>query len=155
MTYTSKMTKRDTSFINSIIYHYSQTPIGREVSVEEIREWHIKRGMADIAYHYLVHLDGTVSIGRDLNFAGAHARGHNLKSIGICYVGGTIKGGVDTRTEAQKMSLINLTMSLITVFPNITSLYGHNDVSQKLCPAFNPSEEYGYMLTNRDYVENC
>ena len=147
--------KRDTNFINSIFYHYTQTPKGRKVSKEEVDSWHKDRGMDGIAYHYLIHLDGKVSVGRPLNVSGAHAKGFNLKSIGICYVGGTTKGGVDTRTPEQKIALINLTMSLLTVFPNITSLQGHYEVSDKECPAFNPSEEYSYMLKNRDYVEVC
>ena len=148
------MTKRDTNYIKSIIVHYSQTPTDREVSLEEITKWHQSRGMDTVGYHYIVHLDGSMSVGRPLNVTGAHARGYNMSSIGICYIGGTIDGGEDTRTPEQKTAMIELIMSLLTVFPQITKVMGHNDVSDKECPAFDVGAEYGYLLTNK-HSNNC
>ena len=141
------MTLRELHTIDTIVMHYSQTPIGREVSAKEMTRWHIEREMDDLAYHFLVHLDGGLSIGRQLNVIGAHAYGHNKTSIGICYVGGTTEGGVDTRTEAQKVTLTNLVMSLAFILPNISSVIGHSDVSDKKCPAFNAGDEYNHILT--------
>jgi len=145
------MTKRDLHIIDTIIVHYSQTPVGREVSMDEMTGWHKVRGMDDIAYHFLVHLDGGLSIGRPLSVVGAHAYGRNKTSVGICYVGGTVEGGVDTRTEKQKNTLTNLIMSLDLILPNLTSVIGHNDVSDKECPAFNVGNEYNHILnTNQE-----
>lgn len=140
------MTRRDTNFIDEIIVHYTQTPIGREVSVEEVTKWHQQRSMDTIGYHFLIHLDGSISLGRPLNIRGAHCYGRNLKSIGIAYVGGTAEGGQDTRTEAQTCSLNNLIGSLVTVFPNIKKISGHNDYSEKECPGFNVREEFKHFI---------
>ncbi len=46
--------------INLIVLHCSATPQGRDVTVADIRRWHLERGFADIGYHFVVRLDGTV-----------------------------------------------------------------------------------------------
>lgn len=53
----------------------------------EIRADHIKRGFNDIGYHYVIRRDGTIFIGRDEKKQGAHVKGFNKRSIGICLVG--------------------------------------------------------------------
>lgn len=120
--------------LNKIIIHCSDTPKGREHNVEDIRRWHKEKGWSDIGYHYLVLLDGTIEEGRPLEKAGAHAKGYNSTSIGICYVGG--KGG-DTRTKAQNGALVKLVFTLKTEH-NISNenIIGHCDVSNKKCPQF-------------------
>ena len=75
--------------INRIILHCSATPEGEHISTETIRDWHVnKRGWSDIGYHFVVLLDGTIEAGRPLDRVGAHTKGHNEDSIGICIVGG-------------------------------------------------------------------
>ena len=134
--------------INEIIVHCADTPEGRDVKAAEIKRWHTEappngNGWKDIGYHYVIDLDGTIEAGRDLDVAGAHCSGHNAKSIGICYVGGADKNmkPKDTRTEAQKASLVLLLKYLRSRFPN-AKIYGHRDFSSKQCPCFNAKEEY-------------
>ena len=74
--------------ITEIIIHCTATPEGREFSIDDIRRWHRARGFADVGYHFVIHLDGSVSTGRPLTQAGAHCAGHNNNSIGVAYVGG-------------------------------------------------------------------
>ena len=50
--------------IDKIILHCSATPEGRNVTVEDIRAWHIERGFRTIGYHYVIYLDGSVHAGR-------------------------------------------------------------------------------------------
>ena len=47
--------------INKIIIHCSATPEGRNVKAETIKKWHLDRGFSDIGYHYIIHLDGSIS----------------------------------------------------------------------------------------------
>ena len=70
--------------IDTIIVHCSATPAGRDNSAADIRRWHRQRGFSDIGYHFVVRLDGTIEAGRPLELPGAHCRGHNLRSIGVC-----------------------------------------------------------------------
>jgi len=132
--------------IEEIIIHCSATPEGRDVSTEEIRQWHLDRGWSDIGYHFVIELDGTVYDGRPLEIAGAHARGHNSQSIGVCYVGGVDSDmeAKDTRTNEQAIALVELITSLKERFPEAIVI-GHRDVSEKECPSFDATEEYKYL----------
>lgn len=124
--------------INEIIVHCSATPEGRNVTVEEIDKWHKMRGFRCIGYHYVIYLDGSVHVGRPESQIGAHCKGHNSHSIGICYIGGVMKDGKtpkDTRTDAQKESLINLIKDLKKKYPKAT-IHGHREYANKACPSF-------------------
>ena len=129
--------------INLIIVHCSATPEGRNVSVADIDRWHRERGFDGIGYHYVVYIDGSVHEGRPLNKVGAHCKGHNVHSIGICYVGGVDLNGKpkDTRTLAQKDALVNLLMRLKRRFPKAV-IRGHRDFAAKACPSFDATKEY-------------
>lgn len=130
--------------INEIIVHCSATPEGREVTVDDIRRWHLARGFADVGYHYVVYLDGSVHEGRSVDVAGAHCTGHNSHSIGVCYVGGLAKDGKtpkDTRTDKQKEGLLWLIKSLKDVYPRAV-VHGHCEYAAKACPCFDAFKEY-------------
>lgn len=136
--------KKRRRIINEIIVHCTATPEGREYSVEEIRRWHLARGFSDIGYHYIIHLDGSIENGRDVDISGAHCTGHNTHSIGVVYVGGVTKDRItpkDTRTEAQKAALANLLIDLRKLYPRAT-IHGHRDFANKACPSFDATREY-------------
>lgn len=130
--------------IHEIIIHCSATPAGRDVRLEEIRRWHVQeRGWSDVGYHFVVELDGRIRSGRPLTVAGAHCRGRNGCSAGICYVGGLDAGGhpSDTRTPAQRRALKWLVAMLRRRFGNI-HVWGHCDFASKACPCFDAAAEY-------------
>ena len=134
--------------INKIIIHCTATPEGREHDVADIRRWHLKRGFNDIGYHYLIHIDGTIEEGRPINKQGAHCSKENKGSIGLCYVGGMskdMKKAKDTRTQAQKDSLIKLMHELIYKYNKDMTIHGHNEYANKACPSFNVQEEYANL----------
>jgi len=134
--------------VNKIIIHTTATPEGREHDVADIRRWHLKRGFNDIGYHYLIHIDGTIEEGRPINKQGAHCSGQNRGSIGICYVGGMskdMKKAKDTRTQAQKDSLIKLMHELIYKYNKDMTIHGHNEYANKSCPSFIVKEEYANL----------
>jgi N-acetylmuramoyl-L-alanine amidase len=136
--------------IDEIIVHCTATPEGQPRTVEQIRAQHKAQGWSDIGYHILVTLDGQAHLGRDMDISGAHAEGHNSHSIGVCYVGGVEnRPGVaykdlkakDTRTEAQKATLMALLMDLRKLYPK-ARIIGHRDVSHKACPSFDAKTAY-------------
>ena len=142
--------KRSKRRIDEIIVHCTATPEGMDMTVEQIRKQHKAQGWSDIGYQYVVYRDGTVNIGRDVDISGAHCVDHNAHSIGIAYVGGLEnRPGVaysqlkakDTRTEAQKASLLALLMDLRKLYPK-AKIYGHRDFARKDCPSFKAKEEY-------------
>ena len=134
--------------INKIIIHCSATPEGRHHDVADIRRWHLKRGFNNIGYHFLIHIDGAIEVGRSIKKPGAHTAYHNQDSIGICYVGGMskdMKKAKDTRTQAQKDSLIKLMHELIYKYNKDMTIHGHNEYANKACPCFDVQEEYANL----------
>lgn len=131
--------------VNKIVVHSSASPEGREDTVEDVTRWHLARGFKDIGYHYIIELDGIVFQGRPLSKQGAHVKGHNTDTIGICYIGGTDntrqKNPKDTRTDAQKRSLRKLLSDLKQMFPN-AEIVGHRDLAATACPSFDAKNEY-------------
>lgn len=129
--------------IDKIIVHCTATPEGRDVTVEEITRWHRARGFRTIGYHYLVRLDGTICPGRPENEIGAHCKGKNARSVGICYAGGLASDGKtpkDTRTAAQRASLRRLVAELRERYPGAT-VHGHREFAAKACPCFDVATE--------------
>ena len=130
--------------INKIIVHCSATREGENFEVAEIRKWHLARGFSDIGYHFYIDLYGEIQKGRDINKIGAHCKGHNRNSIGICYCGGVEADGKtpkDTRYDCQKESLIAVLRTLKAMYPNAV-IHSHNDFANKACPSFNATKEY-------------
>ena len=130
--------------INEIIVHCTATPEGKDYTVEDITRWHKERGFKTIGYHYVVYRDGSVHDGRPLAEVGAHCKGHNAHSIGVCYVGGLTADGrkaKDTRTLEQKEALVLLLVRLKKQFP-LAEIHGHMDFAAKECPSFDATREY-------------
>lgn len=134
------MLKKSTRAIKEIILHCSATPEGKDYTVANIRDWHLQRGFNDIGYHYVIYRDGSINLGRDVNIAGAHCTNHNSKSIGICYIGGLDSSGKnpkDTRTTAQKTSLVKLVKQLMNLYKlSSSNVHCHYEYANKACPSF-------------------
>ncbi len=110
--------------------------------------WHRQRGFEMIGYHYVVLPDGTIEHGRPLFLQGAHVKGYNQSSIGICYVGGLAADGTtaDTRTEEQEESLLKLLRQMKLLFPN-ARIVGHRELNKgKACPCFDATVYNNYYL---------
>ena len=75
-------------------------------------------------------------------------------SIGICYEGGLDAKGKpkDTRTIAQRGSLVKLLIELKQKFPK-AAIRGHNEMpgaTIKECPCFRPSTEFAYLMNAKE-----
>ena len=136
--------------IDSIIIHCSATPEGKHFTAADIRRWHKAQGWSDIGYHYVILLDGTVQEGRPVSQPGAHCKGMNARSIGICYIGGLASDGKtpkDTRTTAQKAAMHALVERLAAQYGlTADQIHGHNEYAAKACPSFNVRREAWLLL---------
>ena len=132
--------------IDKIIIHCSATKEGVDFHVKDIDRWHKQKGYKCVGYHYVITLDGAIEKGRNEDEIGAHCKGYNANSIGICYIGGLDKEGnaKDTRTVQQRAALFLLLNQLKAKYPNAT-IHGHNEFANKACPSFNVQAEYGDM----------
>ena len=104
--------------INYIVVHCSATREGHVLTPEALESEHRRRGFRTTGYHYYIRRDGTVLGTRSLELPGAHCRGHNKYSIGICYEGGLDARGnpKDTRTPEQRSALHLLVYQLLQQF---------------------------------------
>lgn len=79
--------------------------------------------------NYYITKDGKIYPCRPEEMIGAHANHYKAHSIGICYEGGLDANGnpADTRTEAQKRSMLELLKSLCLDYPD-AEVIGHRDL---------------------------
>lgn len=124
--------------IDKVILHCAATPDYKEddpkfdsFGLEQIKKWHIEEnGWSDVGYHFIIRRTGEVEKGRPIDIQGAHTRGHNKGSLGVCLVG--------TRwpTDAQVKSLITLYRQINrSLGVDSTNWYGHNEFTDhKTCP---------------------
>ena len=130
--------------VTLIVVHCSATPEGRDFHASDIDCWHRARGWKMIGYHYVVNLDGSVETGRPEQMVGAHCKGHNEHSLGVCYIGGLDAQGrpADTRTPEQKTALRRLLERLHAAYPKAL-IVGHRTMAPTACPCFDAVGEYG------------
>jgi N-acetyl-anhydromuramyl-L-alanine amidase AmpD len=118
-----------------------------------IAYWRLKLGWKSFGYHWIVGEDGTKERLTEDYAPTNGVKGFNANSIHLCYKGGW--DGTDTRTDAQKKSLLELVQHYKKLYPNAL-VVGHRDLSPDLnkdgkitpnewvkkCPCFSPIEEY-------------
>lgn len=112
-----------TRIIICIVLHCSASTFG---NAKDINRWHLRRGFNGIGYHYVITRKGEIEQGRDINIEGAHTKGHNKNSIGICLI---LLPPKQKPTQAQLKSLKNLLDNLPKV-----PIYGHKQFKNKICP---------------------
>ncbi len=119
--------------INCIVVHCSATRENHVLTPEMLEDIHNSLGFRGTGYHYYIRKDGTVLKTRPIGIAGAHVRGHNAHSIGICYEGGLDARGhpKDTRTKEQRTALRLLASQLLKRFRG-SYVCGHRDLSPDL-----------------------
>ena len=127
---------------NKIIYHHAARS---EWSPEGINEFHKAKGWKGIGYNYYIRKDGTIYSGRSENSEGAHTRGENNNSIGICLEGNFEE---EELTKEQIDSLVNLSL-YISLKYDIYKIMGHRDAYETLCPGKNfPIDEIRDNVVN-------
>ena len=126
---------RNLSDIDVIVLHHSASPMNK-TTIHSIHRWHLQRGWLGCGYHYVIHSDGSIFEGRPANFVGAHARGFNERSIGICVVGNF---EIEYPVLAQQEALGKLLLFLINdkLRGHSLAIKRHKDVAATLCPGKN------------------
>lgn len=127
-----------------IVIHCSATRCNQTFSVTSLINCHAKR-FGFTGYHYYITRKGQTYQTRHEQLVGAHAKGYNQHSLGVCYEGGLDEQGhpADTRTPAQKQALLKLLHRLKVEHPE-AEILGHRDLPnvKKACPCFDAKAEY-------------
>lgn len=131
-----------------IVIHCSATRATLDIGVPEITRWHIQRGFDTVGYHYVIRRNGELETGRPEQAIGAHVRGHNANSVGIC-----LAGGVDGQNNPQNnfsdeqfSTLKILLQQLVERYPGARIL-GHRDLS--------PDKNGDGKISPNEFVKAC
>ena len=118
--------------IERVIYHCSDTPQGADYTAQDINRWHINRGWECIGYHFVIRISGIIEFGRSVNYVGAHCKGQNLGSIGICYIGRTEPSIPQKEATADLYRLFKKELNI-----DAYNWFCHNQFNpEKTCPGF-------------------
>lgn len=124
--------------VNKIILHCSATSDYPETAdnfdrygAYDIDQWHRDRGFDEIGYHWVVRRTGVIECGRPEIYMGAHCKGQNENSIGVCYI------GTSKPTCYQIASLYVLITGLMKRYKlDFKDFFGHKDFAKTACPGF-------------------
>ena len=118
--------KQDIKFL---IVHCSDT--NNDLTAADIHKMHLNFGWDGIGYHKVILRNGKVENGRPEYWIGAHVKGKNAESLGVCLI------GRDKFTNKQLKSL-ELTLKRWKLTYTKARIIGHCDVikTNKTCPNF-------------------
>lgn len=152
---------------HTAVMHVSATKMSQDFTFEDCKAYHISKGWRDIGYHYYIEKDGTIHKGRNLNTNGAHVRGFNSGTIGICCEGGLNELGtpVDTMNDMQRLCVEGLLLALKKGNPKM-KVKGHRDYSpdlngngkiesfefSKACPCYDAQIRFGIFSSTLENV---
>jgi hypothetical protein len=124
---------------------------GNEKNTAVVRQEHLNLGWGDIGYNVVIEKDGTVGIGRDTKYVGAHDLGlspdgihsMNQAAYAISHIGNFM---LETMNETQFMSSVKHCAQKCKQFgiePLMTTIKRHKDQYVTDCPGDNfPYERY-------------
>jgi N-acetylmuramoyl-L-alanine amidase len=124
--------------IHWIIVHQSASNNPEHDNIETIRNWHMnERNFSDIGYHAFINKCGELFTGRDEEKVGAHTKGHNKSSLGICL------SGDGEKTPAQLKTLELWLIEKCSKYDlEKKDILGHKDLAPTECPGF---DLYGWL----------
>jgi len=141
-------------FTELIVIHCAATKPSQDIGAREIDAMHRGFGWSGIGYHGVIRRNGNLELGRPWDDLGAHVKGHNARSVGVCLVGGLDEAGVPAAKYAPvQMETLRLVVDgLLQRYPDARVL-GHRDLSPdmdddgvvephewiKACPSFEVS----------------
>ena len=117
--------------IELLIVHCSDTKDTNEIGAIDIHKMHLNFGWDGIGYHKIIRRSGKIENGRPEYWIGAHVKGKNHISLGVCLI------GRDHFTNEQFSSLENVLRKWKILYPK-AKILGHCDTGDttKTCPNF-------------------
>ena len=118
--------------VSLLVVHCSDTDNSQNLSAADIHQMHLEFGWDGIGYHKIINRSGKIEHGRPEYWIGAHVKGKNQNSLGVCLI------GRDHFTKRQYLSLERVLKKWKSIYPN-AKIVGHRDTgnTNKTCPNFN------------------
>ena len=142
----SEIDWQDESAPYAMTYH-GLTIVANDYIVGRITSWN----PAELAReNALIYELSYYTFGRPVDQVGAHVKGHNRTTVGVCYIGGLRdRKPVDTMTPEQEVTFLELVYSLRKSLGYLT-VHGHNEYSAKACPSFVVKEKYPFLNSGHE-----
>ncbi|MCB1246430.1 MAG: N-acetylmuramoyl-L-alanine amidase [Acidimicrobiia bacterium] len=125
---------REHHMVRLTVHHAGdQTHVTGPERFRSWQRWHLDRGWGDLAYHYIIGVDGTVYEGRDTRYAGDTGTNYDPDGHFLVVVEGNFE--VEYPTAEQLESLVRVLAWASTEFdidPN--TIAGHRDHASTACP---------------------
>lgn len=117
--------------ISLLVVHCSDTDDKKNLSAVDIHKMHLTFGWDGIGYHKVITRSGKVENGRPEYWIGAHVKGNNEISLGVCLI------GKNHFTKKQFISLERVLKKWKKIHPK-AKIVGHKDTgnTNKTCPNF-------------------
>lgn len=113
----------------AIILHHADAV---SCTVEDIHRWHLSNGWIGIGYQFFVRKNGEIWRGRPIDWVGAHTKGANDFSVGICFEGSY--ESKDTSMPAPQLTAgKELVSYLLGLYPG-AAVKKHKDYCSTDCP---------------------
>ena len=121
------------SEIKFLIVHCSDT--NNDFTVEDIHKMHLSFGWNGIGYHKVIDQKGKIFNGRPEYWVGAHVKGFNKESLGVCLIG-------KHDFSNKQFKSLEIVLSRWKRIYKDAKILGHKDVvkTSKTCPNFNVTE---------------
>lgn len=117
--------------IKLLVVHCSDTDNNENLNATDIHKMHLNFGWDGIGYHKVILRSGIIENGRPEYWMGAHVKGKNKISLGVCLI------GRDEFTSKQFISLQKILKLWKISYPQ-AKIVGHCDTgnTHKTCPNF-------------------
>jgi N-acetyl-anhydromuramyl-L-alanine amidase AmpD len=116
-----------------IVVHCSATGPTSDIGVDEIRDWHKAKGWSDVGYHAVIRRDGEIEFGRHFDEPGAHVKGQNYRSVGVCMVGGVdANGSAENNFTPPQFTSLKVILAMLRLAYSRSVIVGHRDLSPDL-----------------------
>ena len=117
--------------IKLLVVHCSDTMDNQKLSALDLHKMHLKFGWDGVGYHKIINRSGKVENGRPEYWIGAHVKGKNDVSLGVCLI------GRNKFTTKQYLSLEKILRKWKSLYPE-AEIVGHRDTgnTDKTCPNF-------------------
>ena len=99
----------DPQKIAYLVVHCSDTADDDALTGRDIHQMHLGFGWDGVGYHRIICRDGVIEYGRPDYWVGAHVRGFNDVSLGVCLIGR--QSFTDAQMQALETVLRNWTVS--------------------------------------------
>ena len=121
----------DSKKVELLVVHCSDTDNSKNIDASDIHKMHLDFGWNGIGYHKIIKRSGEIENGRPEYWIGAHVKGKNDISLGVCLI------GKNQFTEKQYIALEKVLRKWKKKYPNAIIL-GHRDTgnTNKTCPNF-------------------